>query len=226
MWRVPLTVPLSVGLYDTFTEVWPPLAASIVPGGGELTIEKPVRVTAWMLVAAAPMFVTVIVWDSVSPARIVGRTAGLGEIASALSMPLHASGMPIDGFEPSLLEIVRVPLRPPVAVGLQVTVTPSLAPAPSPCEPVLPLTAKPPVAVTELIVAVEPPEFVIVTPTPVDAVFTRTPPKLMLPGDALTWIGGGVPVPYSVRGGAPALVFTVTTHEVGAATDGWNTAVK
>src|SRR3569623_1564136 len=117
MRRLPLTVPLSVGLYDTFTEVWPPLAASIVPGGDELTIEKPMRVTAWMLVAAAPMFVTVIVWDSVSPARIVGRTAGLGEIASALSMPLHASGLPLGGFAPSLLEIVRVPLRPPVADG-------------------------------------------------------------------------------------------------------------
>jgi hypothetical protein len=70
-----------------------------------------------------------------------------------------------------------------------------------------------------LIVAAEPPEFVIVTPTPVDAVFTRTPPKLMLPGPAVTWIGGGVPVPYSVSVGEPFVVFAVTTHDVDAATD-------
>ena len=83
----------------------------------------------------------------------------------------------------------------PVVIGLHVTVTPSLAPAPRPCEPVLPVTENPLLAVTELIVAAAPPEFEIVTPTPVDAVITRTPPKLMLPGEADTWIGGGVPVP-------------------------------
>src|SRR4051812_5548221 len=117
MWSMPATSPFAVGLYDTVTVAWPPFAASIVPGGGALTMSKPVTITFWMLVAAAPVFVTVMFCDSLSPVRIVGSTAGLGAIASALSMPLHARPMLIDEFVGSLLEIVTLPLSVPVAVG-------------------------------------------------------------------------------------------------------------
>src|SRR4051812_4484434 len=151
-----------------------------------------------MLVAAPPMFVSVMFCISDSPTRIVGSTAGLGAIASAESMPAHARPMLIVGVVGSLLWMVRLPFSPPSEVGLHVTVNPSLPPAPRPWLPVLPLTAKPPLALTLLIEEVWPPLFETVTPTPVDAVLIRTPPKLIEPGPALTWIGGGRPVPDSV----------------------------
>jgi hypothetical protein len=85
-----------------------------------------------------------------------------------------------------------------------------------------------PVTSTDEIVAALAPALVTVTVTGVEVVAVRTPPKLMLAGDAVTWIGGAVPVPVNVTVRVMLLFepVAVITQVSVAATCGWKSTLN
>jgi hypothetical protein len=222
----PVTVPAVVAGNDT-TAVAEPFAASGEFGAGALTVSTPVIVTLWIVVAAPPTFVMVIVCWTGSPTRVVGKTVGLGDTWRVESMPVHVIGIEIVGCTGSLLEIVIEPFAEPTAAGSQTTEYGSDDPAPRLCEVVVPDSiTKPLDTATDDTVAALLPLFVTVTATGVESLATRTWPNAMLVGDAEIEIGGAVPVPLSVYDCVPDVDVIVRTQLTSAATVGWNVALN
>jgi len=141
--RVPVRVPVAVGVKVTFT-VQLVLAVRLVP---QLLVcaKSPLAVMLETFAAAVPLFDTVTGWDVLLlPSTCAAKVSVLGDAAMTGAIPVPVRETLCGLFE-ALSVMVSTPLREPLAVGVNVTLTVQLE-LPATLAPQLLVCAKSPLA--------------------------------------------------------------------------------
>lgn len=195
IFRVALRAPVLVGLNVTLIVQLAPAANELPhPLSPKSPGSAPMIVILLIVIAVVPTFFIVIVLSAVLPTVTEPKFRLVAESSAVVPIPLRGSfcGLPL-----ALSVKVRVALRAPVAVGLNVTVIVQLADAARDAPQVVPVSGKSPasVPVTAMLVIVIAvvPTFFSVTIFAVLVTPTAKVPKLRLLGV----ISAVVPMPLT-----------------------------